>query len=188
MDNKTRQRLKLIVLFLLFVGPLLIAWVWYQNTDVAWLKPGTVNHGTLIQPPSPLMQASIQTAAGDLPLQRKWTLVIAAPECGQACVRALYVTRQVRIALGKDSERVQRLLLSQSRPALDLAKTQPDLSVKIGNGLPLLGQLQALAPDGEAHIFLVDPLGNAMMWYSLDVAPADLHDDLKRLMRYSQTG
>lgn len=188
MDIKTRQRLKLIVLFLLFAGPLLLAWVWYHNTDVAWLKPGTVNHGTLIQPPKPLEHSTLQAAGGEFQLNRKWTVVVAAPNCEKVCVKALYVTRQVRIALGKDNERVQRLLLSDSQPGIDLAKTQPDLAVKIGAALPLLNELQGFAPNRDAHIFLVDPLGNAMMWYPLDVAPKDLHDDLKRLLRYSQTG
>lgn len=188
MDIKTRQRLKLIVLFLLFAGPLLLAWVWYNNTDIAWLKPGTVNHGTLIQPPKQLTDTAPELAVGSLRLQGKWTLVVAAPDCDKDCMKALYVTRQVRIALGKDNERVQRLLLSHERPALALAQTQPDLAAAFAAQLPLLNELQPLAPAGAAHIFLVDPLGNAMMWYPLDVAPKDLHDDLKRLLRYSQTG
>jgi len=185
MDSKTRQRLKLILLFALFAGPLLLAWLWYTNIDHAWLQPKTVNKGTLIQPPRPLTVDGAPTRSGTLSLKGKWTLVVAASDCAQDCKRSLYVTRQVRIALGKDLERVQRLLVTRRLPDIDLTKTQPDLAVAAPDAFP---GFKEFTPPGPDHLLLVDPLGNVMMYYPLRVEPKDLHDDLKRLLRYSQTG
>ena len=51
-------------------------------------------------------------------LQRKWTLVHSVGDnCGEDCELFLYHTRQTRIALGKDIERMQRYVLV-SDPAL----------------------------------------------------------------------
>ena len=43
------------------------------------------------------------------------------------------------------------------------------------------------AADG-AHFFLVDPLGNLMMHYSLDVPAKGMIRDLQKLLKISQVG
>ncbi len=46
-------------------------------------------------------------------------------------------------------------------------------------------QPQELPPGG---LFLVDPLGNLVMYFSAEVAPGDMVEDIKHLLDLSQIG
>ncbi|MFA7386651.1 MAG: hypothetical protein WCZ87_03220, partial [Thiohalobacteraceae bacterium] len=117
-----------------------------------------------------------------------WTLVyrLAGP-CETACQEALYVLRQVRLAQGKNIDRVQRLLLLDAPPTAEwiteIEAHYPGLAVarprsdRNDTGFPVPGQ-----------IYLVDPLGNLMMEYATDAEPRGMIKDLERLLRISYVG
>ena len=46
---------------------------------------------------------------------------------------------------------------------------------------------EGFAPDGE-HYFLVDPLGNLMMFYDLSMPTTGMMKDLRKLLKVSQIG
>jgi cytochrome oxidase Cu insertion factor (SCO1/SenC/PrrC family) len=50
--------------------------------------------------------------------------------------------------------------------------------------VPLAGDLQLL----KAGAYVVDPLGNLVLWYSYDDVGKPLLNDLKRLLKVSQIG
>ena len=78
---------------------------------------GTANHGDLINPPRLLSGVVFQhegvadTLWEDLP--EKWHLLVVqrGEACGEVCQQQLYQTRQIHVALGKDFNRVGRVLL-----------------------------------------------------------------------------
>ncbi len=96
----------------------------------------------------------------------------------------LYNTRQVRLALGKDMDRVQRILLlvggHAATPPGGWKSAHPDLAV--ANRPPI----EALSRPGD--ILLVDPLGNMMMRYADDYSAKGMLKDLKRLLKLSEIG
>lgn len=191
----------LLLLASLFFGPLLLASVWYGHADRWPLPEQRANHGRLISPPQPLLGVQLQDLqgrplGGDA-LQGRWSLVYPGqPTCDAACENLLYQTRQVRTALGKDTERVQRIYLLASAPH-DPARLEalrglhPDLLLAVLASPAIVAQF----PEADAaslwsgqRLYVVDPLGNLMMRYRATQDPKDILADLKRLLRLSHIG
>jgi cytochrome oxidase Cu insertion factor (SCO1/SenC/PrrC family) len=196
-----RQRRVLIGIALLFFAPLGLAFLLYYG--IGWRPGGHLNHGELIQPPLPLPGLSLpkveRTAAGEGVTQAdflkgKWTLLYFGPgNCPSACQADLYDTRQVRAALGKDAERVQRVFLAEGASGdVRLFDEHPDLTtVRATEAAAPLVELLRRSQAGRAadgRVYLIDPLGNLMMSYAADAAPKGMLEDLKRLLGLSHVG
>lgn len=190
-----RQRRLLIGLALLFFAPLGVAFYLYYGHGT-WHPGGRVNAGELITPARPLPALALPIVAGGNTdpdfLKGKWTyLYVASGDCSDSCRRRLYDTRQIRLALDRDMKRVQRVLVATDGccDARLLHDEHPDLTVI--SGTPAAAPLLALLPqaDGAApRVYLIDPLGNLMMFYAADVAPKGMLEDMKRLLRLSSIG
>jgi cytochrome oxidase Cu insertion factor (SCO1/SenC/PrrC family) len=179
-------------LFLLFFGPLVVAVYLYFDTE--WRPGGTSNHGELIVPAVPLPAVSLPTPDGGQTdaefLRHHWSLVyVARSNCDAACQEALYNGRQLRLALGRLMERVQRVYLyvGEAPDAAFIAAEHPDLLVAAAGGAEAAALLGSFAGQDEGY-WLVDPLGNAMMRYPPDEPPRGIMEDLKRLLRLSRIG
>jgi len=201
-----QSRRALLGLAALFFAPLGLAFLVYYGSGGHWRPPGHVNHGTLIEPvrPTPplrlpeLLPARVPAAAANDPgsltapdfLAHRWTLLYEGPgACGAACRRALHETRQVRLALNRDMSRVQRVFLATD-PCCELEalrREHPDLIVVRADAAA--GPLRALLPGADSdRVYVIDPLGNLMMWYSPAAGPKDMLSDLKRLLGVSHVG
>ena len=197
------SRQALVLLALLFLAPVFVAWFMHMGAEHGWRPGGTTNKGVLIQPPRPLnLPPGLVDMAGE-PLSRnfpgrKWTLVyLGEGACGAACRERLDVLRQVRIALGENMQRVQRLFLAAGAaddaglrqlkadyPGMLAARLSSKQAAELGTMLSVEG-----APvPGAGNIYLVDPLGNLMMYYRPDADPRDVIQDLQRLLKYSHIG
>ena len=195
--QQSRGRRMLIGIFAVFFVPLFGAWIWFANID-GWRPAGSNNNGELIAPALALSEPRMLTLQGEPlggeALERSWTLVmVAGTQCGTTCERNLYHTRQVRIALGKDIQRVKRLLLVGSRGALaghpGIVSEHPDLTIAVSDSLraQIASATAAMAPQKDA-IYLIDPLLNLMMRFSPDLNPRLIIKDLKRLLKVSRIG
>lgn len=193
MEARTKGRLTLVALALLFIGPLAIAWALYMGDF--WRPGAGVNHGQLLEPvqtlprdPQPMPGDGV-TEGGYL--MGKWTVVhFADGQCPQECKDALVKTRQVRLALGRYLDRIQRVLyVNGAAPEQQATAIHPDLLTVL-----LAGEtgdtISALlrAKGGGENFYLVDPLGNLILAYPLDTPHADLRDDMKKLLRVSRIG
>ena len=196
-----RQRRLLIGLALMFFGPLGVSFYLYYGHG-SWHPGGRVNAGDLIEPPRPLpslalpLQSSGETAPDFL--KRKWTLLyVQQGPCAERCRTSLYETRQVRLALDRDMDRVQRVFIADD-DCCDLQflhEQHPDLiAVRMS---PAAAALLAFLPRGAGNgsgggnaqrIYLIDPLGNLMMSYAPGAKPKGMLEDMKRLLRLSQIG
>ncbi|MCC9002175.1 MAG: SCO family protein, partial [Candidatus Competibacter sp.] len=114
-----RQRLLLLLIVALFVLPLAVAWLLIGH----WRPEGHVQHGELLDPARPmdLRLSSLEGKPMDGGALRGWMLVYVglAAECDTHCRTGLYDMRQVRLALGKDMDRVKTLLLLDAIPATE---------------------------------------------------------------------
>jgi hypothetical protein len=204
--NDHRQRRILIGLALLFFAPLGLSFYLYYGKN--WHPGGRVNAGELISPPRPLPSlalplagtataTSASTISGETNpqfLKGKWTFLYVQPgRCDDECRRHLYDTRQVRLALDREMNRVQRVFIGDS-DCCDLKVLEaahPDLIFIRASpaGEPLLALLPMVAGAVNAHrIYLIDPLGNLMMFYAPDVKSKGMLEDMKRLLRLSSIG
>ena len=195
-----RGRSKLLIIFAVFLGPLLGAFVWYYGFSGAFAPRGATNHAPLVSPVIPLAPFSNPGLDGldGVPftaesLKHRWNVVhLLAAHCDEACQQALYHTRQTRLALGKDANRLQRILLSPSRDLLKrLAAAHPDAIRLLLSETGLENQLAPIAKRrnlGANDALLIDPLGNLMMMLPANLAPALLLKDLKHLLKISRIG
>ena len=122
-------------------------------------------------------------------------MLFAPNDCDARCERQLYLTRQIRLAVNKDVSRVQRVLVFGRRPdpvlVERLAEQHGDLRWVVGDARveETLRHFrgEGFGPDG-AQYFLVDPLGNLMMYYDLEVPSKGMMKDLQKLLKISQIG
>lgn len=199
-QQTVRGRRTLIGLAALFFLPLLVAfWLYYGGS--AWRPAGGSNKGDLIDPARPLPAVSLPIPSGsrtsDDFLRGKWTMLyIGAGSCDERCRKALYLSRQTRIALNKDMDRIQRVFLATGRCCDSgfLQQEHPDLLVAALQG-PGAESLLAQFPsvDGQpaaqaGRIYLVDPLGNLLMSYSAAAPDKALLQDMKKLLKLSHIG
>lgn len=99
----------------------------------------------------------------------------------------MYLSRQVVTALGKNTDRVQRVLLSpvalESELAAHVAAEHRDAMV-IQAGTELLNGIT----ETEPVLFLMDPNGNIMMFFNMEKAGKPMLKDLKHLLKISNIG
>ena len=201
-----RGRLKLVIIFAAFLGPLLASFIWYYGFGGAFAPRTASNHAPLISPPvalapfsNPVVDGAGAGDGGDNApfnldaLKRQWTVVhLLTGECAEPCQRSLYNTRQTRLALGKDARRIRRIIIAPNRAQLQrLAPDHPDATqlLKAQTGLetqltPLIRHHRLTPHDA----LLIDPLGNLMMTLPPTLNPALLLKDLKKLLKLSRIG
>jgi len=190
-----RQGRLLIGLALLFFAPLGLSFYLYYGQ--IWRPAGLVNTGALIEPARPLPALALPLEPGGATdpqfLQGKWTILYAQPgRCDADCRRLLYDTRQVRTALSRNMDRVQRVFIVDDDccDMRALREAHPDLIVIRASPAdePLLALLPRAAGGKSARVYLIDPLGNLMMFYAADANPKGMLEDLKRLLGLSHIG
>jgi hypothetical protein len=191
--GRRRAPWPLLVLLLVFVGPLAGAWLLFDRVDV-W-RPPSDHYGTLVVPARPLEEyaAALPAALAPEALRGHWTLLLLAPAPHDAAgARLVHDLRQLHVALGKHSDRVRRLVVTDGGAAAPVATPQQDpyLEVVVADrdALARLGARLAGTADTGRALYLVDPLGNLMMRYPLPAAPQGVLADLRRLLRSSRLG
>ena len=188
-DRRLRGRLQLILIAAAFLGPLLVAaWLYYRGAP---LQPeGRTNHGTLLDPVISLHEALPATTLFER-ADETWILLYANDgPCERACRDALYTLRQSRLMLGKNMDRLRRVFLHGDTPpdTVFLAREHAGLIAFEDADLYrlLLDREPADLPAGG--YFLIDPLGNLVMYFRPDIDPSDMVDDISHLLRLSHIG
>jgi len=194
---------------------LMATWLWYfvvrGDLDLIGIL-GTANRGALVQPPRQFDDQELRDESGSsvklAELEPRWAMVVPAPggRCDETCERNLYLTRQIRVAMGKEFNRIRRLYvsevpventqlvvreLSDGRPAPTAGGFVHYLATE-HSGLRALtvsaAGFDALFPEYAADSstwYLMDPAGWVMMSYNKDVTYKDVIADLKFLLKNS---
>ena len=185
----------LLAMLALSLGPLILAVYYFKNPENL---SGRTNYGHLIEPSVPIERSEFsgfdafsKQNIGEI--SGHWVLVhiVTSSGCNSVCMDSLYKTKQVRLMLNKDLMRVRRLAvvaaldndaeawwtghdyLLRSNPTerlINVARTA------VGGSLP------------EGAVFLMDPIGNIMMWYEPGFDPYGMKKDLKKLLYVSRVG
>jgi len=194
--SRLKGRLTLLAIVVVFLLPVVAAYL-YRPTG----EPG--NYGTLIEPARPLQAFRMTAPGGETvgldALRGKWTLLYPGGRaCGETCRANLYKIERVRLTQGEDMNRVQSFYLapeSTERRVIEetLVEYQGVQGYRISKS-----ELASMAPDFELEgagesgqserIYLIDPLGNLIMYYSGDADPSGMKEDLERLLKVSQIG
>jgi len=182
MTPKTRKRIGLILIMLLFAAPLIAA---YVLNAIGWRPAGTRNYGEMIQPPLDLGGARFVLADGKA-LQWKdedwsWTIfALTGPGCAQRCLERLDELRRVRLTLNQNAYRVRVVVLDDALPAEKLAALSPVVAARDADAR--LASLRPAAADEVAAAF-ADPHGFLVLSYPAGYDANKLRKDLARLVK-----
>ena len=184
---KGKSLATLWILLAVCVSPFLASFLLYTYAP----PKSRVNYGELVEPvPLVSFEATLTDGRplGLGELKGKWTFVqVDGPDCSPTCVEKLYSMRQVRIAQGKNMDRVQRLWLLDGDGPInsDLLKAYEGTLIAHEGKRRLAVQLP-VATAVRDHIWIIDPLGNVMMRYPAHADPSGIKKDMERLLKVSQ--
>ncbi len=196
-------RLALLVITAMFLLPLLLAWLMYGS--LLDFKPtSTRNLGTLVEPLVPVDWTATVVLTGETNLAAKleqgtaifdqhWVILQPVPAgCDDSCLKKVSELRQIHRASGRQALRIRlALLLDESSPvdqAQSLLAIYPQFHlIKDPSGLlgETLGEIQQnlSGQAGSARgVYMIDPLGNIMMYYQAGSDPNHIKQDLERLL------
>ncbi len=185
-------RWKMLAVLLVCAAPVIASYFTYYV-----VRPeGRRNFGELIEPQRPLPALAATNLQGESvrlgDLKGQWLLVrVGSGRCDPVCEQQLYLQRQLRESLGKDKDRLDRVWLVTDEQPL-AAALLPALKDALVLRVPPTELAQWLVPAQghalEAHLYLVDPIGNWMLRFpaelDLNSAPKAKRD-LERLLRAS---
>ncbi|MEL6948892.1 MAG: hypothetical protein AAGM16_02035 [Pseudomonadota bacterium] len=185
--NRRRGRLQLILLALVFFGPLAVAIAMYFTGGSG--NGDGVNYGSFLEPPVSV-EAKLHFDSG---LRERWTLIVKpGGDCDDNCERALIDVRQIRLATGREIDRIERALLLPAGVDLSAgtAAAHPGLVVlQPGPDKPsATAMTTALATLPAGQIYIMDPIGNVILSYPMAPERKRLLGDLKKLLKLSRIG
>ena len=189
------RRIKFIALVLVFASPFIGGWM---ALYVFELRPESINYGNLVQPVKKLQWPELESVSGERfenGFGRKWTFLLFAREsCPEQCQANLFYMRQIKTLLGRDTPRLQNVLVITGVIDAELNAfliDYPDLIVIRNNSESLASQFRASgveAVGSTPRLYLVDPDDNYMMYYPAEIDHYRVLDDIKKLMKLSQIG
>ncbi|MEM8768333.1 MAG: hypothetical protein AAGE43_12860 [Pseudomonadota bacterium] len=177
-DRNARNRRLLLAMFAIAFLTLGASWLLFYVAQDGGVW-GTTNKGTFVDPPLTAADLELQRPGGRpfLPGQTWWLWVVSDGVCADECADAVYQMRQLHVLLNKDMDRVQRGLVSPPGAEQPVLGEYPKL-------VPLEGSLERL----NTGIYIVDPIGNLVLYYPWSGGARPVLDDLKKLLKLSQIG
>lgn len=190
MESKIlRSRLILLGVALVFIIPILVSWYLVFFSDFKKGDGGT-QKGELISPVIPLGEPEVFNLKSKTieSITGKWTLLFFVEnECNQLCEDKLYQIRQIRLALGKDRDKVDRLLVSKNKQQwsqyTNSFNGQKYIDPTSRDYNRLIKKFNDYADLDLKATYLIDPYGFLMMKYPQDDNPMGTIKDIERLIK-----
>ena len=192
--SNLKGKIKFLLIVMIFVLPFVVSNHLYKK-HLSGEKLNTTNYGSFINPIVSLQDTSffdITTNSRKYnSLDRKWYLIyITNPNCSDSCQNDIYLLRQINIALGKDMERVKRIVLLNDDTKTNLGK---ELQIKYPNLIVVSNQSSSFTKvlnkvKRNLNLFLVDPNGNVILGYNENFEGKKLLKDIKKLLKLSKIG
>ncbi len=119
-DQRGGRAILLLIAGLPVTMILAATWLWYfvERGDIDIVGAlGTANSGEILSNPANIRSRSFTASDGSETsldaLEPKWTFMVvnSGEICDATCSKLLYLTRQIRIAIGRDFHRIQRVMM-----------------------------------------------------------------------------
>lgn len=192
--KRRRGRVAMMLILLACAAPVIASYMAYFV-----VRPDTrTNYADLIEPlrtwPDTLPLTTLDGApVSASSLKGQWLLVaMGGAACDEACEKRLFTQRQLREMLGRERHRVDKVFIvldgGAPRPELVAAlAAQPPVQMLRAPRAGLATWLHGDATSVDAHLYVVDPMGNWMMRAPTNPDPAKFKRDLERLLRASSS-
>lgn len=166
-----RQLVTLFIIAFVSLGGSYLAF-YVASSGGGW---GTTNNGEFVEP-----QTSAHAVGLHLPQEeRTWWLLVLADDCAAECQQMVKDLRALHILLNREADRAQRGI-TLTNPATDQGWL---------DAFPDLHRLEwvpsAVFNNG---VYIIDPNGNFVFRYGLEVNPKLILEDFKKLLKVSQIG
>jgi hypothetical protein len=184
-------RLKMLLVLAVCAAPVIASYLTYFV-----IRPESRNnYAELITPPHGVPEdLPLSTLAGEsvkaTTLKGQWLLVVVSDAaCDARCERHLYLQRQLREALGRDKDRVDKvwLLTNRAAPRPELlraiAQGDPTTVLRVPHDELARWLVPASGHALDEHLYIVDPMGQWMMRVPPEPDAAKLKRDIERLLR-----
>lgn len=195
--NQRRTRLGRVQMLLVVAAcaaPLLASYFTFYV-----IQPKGQAYGELIEPVVELpAQLNLRDLTGKAvqpeSLKGQWLLtLVQTSECDAGCEKQLFMQRQLREMLGKERDKVDKVLLLADEVAL-----RPELQQALSQRVPVTvlraprAELEAwFKPAAGAalndHLYVLDPMGRWMLRSPVSPDPAKVKSDLSRLLKSSSS-
>ncbi|MEX1196438.1 MAG: hypothetical protein WEB57_01075 [Pseudohongiellaceae bacterium] len=215
MDPVTRTRIKAAALILMVVIPITLATWAFQVAVESGALFNTTNNGHLINPPVDITALDMRDEDGEFQFRsfeerieevdaddyvpEPWLMVmVSARPCDEGCVERVRSLRQLHITLGGDMPRLRRYFLhAQPSELPDALRTRfredfPSMGLSFGDSQRMESGLSgggvSLDLQEDLYVFIVDPVGNVMMYYDSSHGLREIQEDVERLLEFSSLG
>jgi hypothetical protein len=187
--QRTRSRLQLVAIALVFVAPVLAAWMLHR---AGWRPVAERNYGTLVEPAQDFRAHLATTADG---AAVAWTgaagifhVVVPMPrDCGAPCLELVDSLERLWQGLGKRAPRVRMLVAASPETALDAALARTPHVARVTLAPDPFPAVAPIAVEKERRsalpAYVIDPNGYLVLRYDAGFDPAGLRRDLTRLVR-----
>lgn len=212
-----RNKLKLTLILVAVILPLSLATISYKLLQSRG-GIGTTNNGTLIIPVLDITDFAMQDEQGMPAFQSfeeliagvdaqdyepaPWRLIfLGSQSCDQVCGDRLFYLRQLHRLLGSDEDRVARIYVNvgEERRELDqqtremFSEAFSMMRIVYSDNAVLRANLSRVIPQEadpvlEHYIFVADPLGNVMLYFTPENTPDEILEDLEKLLDRSSLG
>lgn len=177
-----RGRLPLILMLVMVIGPMVLATAMYQWRF--WVPQERTYHGVLIGNGQSRADLGVEGVA-DVGWQ---LLVTTADDCHGECRQLVYLARQLNIGLGREASRASHALAAALPLDADyeaqLQREYPQLDI---HSLDVQRYARSVTQH-EAHLWIVDPLGNLVLRYDSRTPGKAILEDLRLLLKLSRIG
>ena len=189
-------RVRFLALISVFLSPFIAGWLALYVFEI---RPESNNYGTLVQPVKKLSWSQFTSTSGKFyenGFGKKWvSIIFNEGKCEKQCRDNIFNMRQIRILLGRDTDRLQNVLITRSVLDNEMISFLEDFKnlIVIENftNSEFTEQFRILEsgqPGQEPMVYLIDPENNYMMFFPTVFDEYRVLDDIKRLLKLSQIG
>lgn len=180
-----------------FVSPVVLAYLIFFFVDVT----SFTNRGEILDPIVHISSFELKDEKSEIisdeKLTYKWRLIsFLSKDCDAQCETRLYDTRQIHSSLSKHRHRVFRMFVHLEPMGESLSKLVAETHENVihvsGDRETILKALGKNIRDDVGitnnETYIMDPMGNVMMRFTVDQPNKDFLYDLRKLLKASQIG
>ncbi|WP_154222669.1 hypothetical protein [Marinicella rhabdoformis] len=185
MQAKTKNRLSIVAIVLLFATPVVVAYL-MSSGAISYQPDSTKNHGEFITPPVKVADFSQDEWTNEF--NNHWTLVYRVKgECDASCVKLEDNLHRYRLTMGHRADKLKLMLWAEdfkAMPTEDAYQHVLKITTKDLTGLnQTMDELSQVSHGDGNGLYVVAPEGYLMMAFKKENTSTEISQDIKLLLK-----